>query len=210
MAHSFYLEQFQQTINEYKDGTLLLLHSCCAVCSSSVIEQLSSKFSVTVFFYNPNIFPREEYILRREQQIRLISLLPAPFGITYIEQDDGYDCFLDHISGYESQPEGGSRCALCFDLRLQATARRAKECAIELFTSTLTVSPHKSAHAVNIAGQLAAEQYGVRWLASDFKKQGGYLRSVKLSEQYNIYRQRYCGCSFSLQRNSAGMEGNEN
>ena len=178
----------------------LALHSCCAVCSSSVLERLSPHFRVTVVYYNPNITPRGEYERRKAEQIRIINTLEWPNAVSYVDFDYDHGEFLKAASGYESEPEGGARCARCFALRLERSARYASERSIPYICSTLTVSPHKSAAAVNAAGEAAALAHGVTWLCSDFKKKDGYLRSVRLAEQYNIYRQSYCGCEFASQK----------
>ena len=175
----------------------LALHSCCAVCSSSVLERLAGHFRVTVVYYNPNIFPLEEYELRKAEQIRIIDTLEWPNPVSYVDFAYDHGEFLAAAAGYESESEGGARCERCFALRLERTARYASENKIPYICSTLTVSPHKSAAAVNAAGEAAALAHGVSWLYSDFKKKDGYLRSVRLAEQYDIYRQSYCGCEFA-------------
>jgi predicted adenine nucleotide alpha hydrolase (AANH) superfamily ATPase len=171
----------------------LALHSCCAPCSSYVLEFLSEYFDVTVFFYNPNIHPLDEYEHRLSEQHRLCELLDIPIV------ECGYDTqgFFDAARGLEREPEGGERCKKCFELRLDNTAYLAKAAGFELFTATLTVSPHKNACIINEAGAAAARRYGIEWLPCDFKKRGGYQRSIELSRQYGLYRQDYCGCIFS-------------
>ena len=173
----------------------LVLHSCCAVCLSSVIERLTPYFQVTVLCCNPNIYPAEEYYKRRDEQIRLLSLTDT--DAVFAETEYDHDEYLDFISGLENEPEGGARCEKCFALRLNTTAKYASEHGIDLICSTLTVSPHKNSTSVNNAGTKAAERYGIGWLYSDFKKKDGFLRSTRLAEQYNIYRQKYCGCEFT-------------
>ena len=185
----------------------LALHSCCAVCSSSVIERLSPYFNITVLYYNPNIWPREEYELRRSEQQRLIRETHYPNPVTYADLDYNHSEFITAATGLEQEPEGGARCIKCFDLRLERTARFAVDIGAEFFCSTLTVSPHKNPILINECGELAAQKYGIKWLLSDFKKRNGYLRSTQLAQEYDIYRQNYCGCEFALaQQNERNAE----
>ena len=185
----------------------LVLHSCCAVCSSSVIERLSPFFDITVLYYNPNIWPRDEYELRRSEQQRLIRETSYPNPVAYVDLDYDHGEFLTAAAGLEHEPEGGARCIKCFDLRLGRTARFAADEGAEFFCSTLTVSPHKNAVSVNESGERAAENFGVGWLHCDFKKRDGYLRSTRLAAEYNIYRQSYCGCEFALAEQRAREAG---
>ena len=175
----------------------LLLQSCCGPCSSYVLEYLCRFFEVTVLFYNPNIQPREEYEKRLYWQRRLLAELPEASGAEFMECSWDGEAFDRAAKGLESQPEGGRRCAACFALRLEETARRARENGFEYFCTTLTVSPHKDAGRINAIGAALGEKYGVKWLPSDFKKREGYKRSIELSRQYGLYRQDYCGCLFS-------------
>ena len=173
----------------------LLLHSCCGPCSSAVLERLREHFRVTVLYYNPNIEPEEEYILRRSEQQRLISLLGEDIGWLPCEYDHAsFDAFAPQMA---DEPEGGKRCLACFALRLNETAEQAKKHGFEYFTTTLSVSPHKNADFVNRAGEEAARRSGVKYLYGDFKKKNGYLRSLQLSAEYALYRQNYCGCLYS-------------
>jgi hypothetical protein len=174
----------------------LLLQSCCGPCSSYVLEYLAQYFSVTVLFYNPNIQPKSEYDLRLENQKKLIAALPVPNPISFMEHDYDGESFVRAASPLASEPEGGARCTVCFRLRLGETARLAREGGFDYFCTTLTVSPHKDAERINSIGRELAEEYGVRWLPSDFKKRGGYARSIELSRQYGLYRQNYCGCLY--------------
>ncbi|MDO4566073.1 MAG: epoxyqueuosine reductase QueH [Oscillospiraceae bacterium] len=178
----------------------LALHSCCAVCSSSVLERLAGHFNITLVYYNPNIFPREEYELRKENQLRYIKARDWPRPLKYVDFDYEHGEFLAAARSLEKEPEGGARCLKCFELRLERTARYAAQQGLELLCSTLTLSPHKNAGAVNAAGRAAAEKHGLRWLPSDFKKRSGFLRSNELAKQYGIYRQDYCGCEFSFKK----------
>ena len=173
----------------------LLLHSCCGPCSSAVLERLREHFRVTVLYYNPNIEPEEEYLHRRAEQQRLLSLLGDDIGWLPCEYD--HDAFTSFAQYMADEPEGGKRCLACFALRLGETAAQAKAHGFEYFTTTLSVSPHKNADNVNRAGEEAAHRFGVRYLYADFKKKNGYLRSLQLSAEYDLYRQNYCGCLYS-------------
>ncbi len=176
----------------------LLLHSCCAPCSSYVIRYLSSFFEIIVYYYNPNIFPDEEYLHRKKEQIRLLSCIDTKNPVTFLEGD--YDpALFDRVAeGLESEPEGGARCRECFSLRLSKTAEQARDLGAVWFSTTLTVSPHKSAALINEIGERFAKEFGCRWLPSDFKKKSGYLKSIELSKEYGLYRQKYCGCRYSI------------
>ena len=175
----------------------LLLHSCCAPCSSYVLEYLSRYFKITVFYYNPNIFPEEEYSRRVKEQQRLIGEMPLSNPVRFLEGRFDPAEFYTAVRGLEHLPEGGERCRACFRLRLNETARLASERGFDYFTTTLTISPLKNAAALNEIGEALADEYRVRWLPSDFKKKNGYKRSVELSAKYGLYRQDYCGCVFS-------------
>ncbi len=177
----------------------LLLHSCCGPCSSYVIEYLSNYFDITVYYYNPNIHPREEYLHRLETQKKLVQRLG---GAILIEGDYLPERFFDAVKGSENEPEGGERCRLCIDERLDSTARMAALGNFNFFATTLTVSPHKNAQSINKSGFELVKKYGVRWLPSDFKKKEGYKRSIELSAQFELYRQDYCGCVFSLKNSN--------
>lgn len=174
----------------------LLLHSCCAPCSSYVLEYLSQYFAITVFYYNPNISPREEYEKRAEEQRRLIEALPAVHPIHLVVGDYEPECFYQLARGLEQVPEGGERCFRCYRLRLEAAARLAREDGYDYFTTTLTISPLKDAGKLNEIGEELAEGTAM-YLPSDFKKKGGYQRSIELSKQYGLYRQDFCGCVYS-------------
>ena len=173
----------------------LLLHSCCGPCSSAVLERLTAHFRVTVLYYNPNIEPEEEYRHRLAEQERLLSLLPGEIPLLNCAYD--HEAFSAFAEAMADCPEGGDRCLACFALRLNETARRAAENGFEYFTTTLSVSPHKNAEAVNRIGEEAGRKAGVRYLMADFKKKDGYLRSLQLSREYGLYRQDYCGCLYS-------------
>ena len=174
----------------------LLLHSCCAPCSTHCIEVLADAFELTVFYFNPNIFPREEYLKRAEEERRYLAATHPEIGCAVA--DYGHEEFLNAVKGFENAPEGGVRCGKCFELRLGAAAEHAKANGFEYFASTLTVSPHKNCALINEIGQKTGEKTGVKWLPYDFKKRDGYADSVRLSARYGLYRQNYCGCEFSF------------
>ena len=175
----------------------LLLHSCCAPCSSYVLEYLSQWFSITVFYDNPNITDAEEYKHRVAEQKRLTEIMPLPNPAFFTETDYEPERFFEAVKGFEQIPEGGERCARCFALRLRDTALFAAEKQYDYFTTTLTISPLKNAETINQIGEALGKEYGVPFLPSDFKKQNGYKRSIELSREYELYRQDYCGCVFS-------------
>ena len=176
----------------------LLLHSCCAPCSSYVLEYLSQYFAITVLYYNPNIFPEEEYRKRVAEQKRLIAELPAKNPIAFMEGRYQPEEFFAVAKGLEDAPEGGDRCRKCFRLRLEETAKLAAEGGYDYFTTTLSISPLKNAQALNEIGQELAAVYEVPHLPSDFKKRGGYQRSIEQSREYELYRQNFCGCVYSM------------
>lgn len=175
----------------------LLLHSCCAPCSSAVLERLTDWFDLTVFYYNPNIAPEEEFLRRAEEQRRLIVELPHAHEIQFRCGEYESEAFEALARGLEDMPEGGERCTRCFRLRLGKTAALAAREGFDYFTTTLSISPLKDAQRLNAIGGELAEQFGVAYLFSDFKKKNGYKRSCELSVQYELYRQDYCGCRFS-------------
>ena len=177
----------------------LLLHSCCAPCSSYTLEYLSQYFKITVFYYNPNIYPEEEYKKRVQEQERFIGELPVKYPVSFVEGPYDTARFYEMARGLEHVPEGGERCFKCYELRLREAAILAKEKGFDYFATTLTISPLKNAAKLNEIGQALAREYGVAHLPSDFKKRGGYKRSIELSAQYGLYRQNYCGCVFSQQ-----------
>lgn len=178
----------------------LLLHSCCGPCSSYCLQYLSEYFQITVFYYNPNIYPPEEYTLRVEEQHRFVREFPAKNPISFVE--GSYDAirFYDMVKGLEKLPEGGERCFLCYRLRLEESARYAKEHDFDFFTTTLSISPLKNADKLNEIGAELADKYKVSYLFSDFKKKEGYKKSTELSREYGMYRQYYCGCVFSKEQ----------
>ncbi|MBE6666910.1 MAG: epoxyqueuosine reductase QueH [Ruminococcaceae bacterium] len=175
----------------------LLLHACCAPCSSYVLEYLSEYFDITLFFYNPNISPKEEHDFRYAELVRLVDEMGLSLRVKVIEGAYESERFYSLSEGLEELPEGGARCAKCYDLRLSETAKLAAEGKYDFFTTTLSISPYKNAEWLNSIGVRLGEEYGVRYLVSDFKKKNGYKRSCELSEKYRLYRQNYCGCEFS-------------
>lgn len=172
----------------------MLLHSCCGPCSSAVIERLKEEYDITILYYNPCIYPFEEYEKRKAEQIRLLNIL----GVNILDCEYDNDKYENLIKGQENEREGGSRCSICFRQRLQKTAEVAKQNNFDIFCTTLTVSPHKNAKLINEIGSEIANQVGISYLPSDFKKQDGYKRSLELSKKYELYRQNYCGCRYSI------------
>ena len=172
----------------------LLLQACCGPCSSYVLEYMTKYFDVTVLFYNPNIRPEAEYDKRLATLKQLLAAMPMDHPPALMEPGWRGEEFERAVKGLEHEPEGGARCAVCFRLRLEETARMAAEWGFDYFGTTLTVSPHKNAEAINAIGERLAGEYEVKWLPSDFKKRNGYLRSIQLSKEYGLYRQEYCGC----------------
>ena len=175
----------------------LLLHACCAPCSSYVLEYLSRYFSITLFYYNPNISPAEEYAHRAEEARRLVREMPLVHPVTVEEGRYEPQAFYELARGLEDAPEGGERCFAGYRLRLRETARLAAARGFDWFCTTLSISPLKNAEKLNELGEEAAAEFGVRWLPSDFKKREGFKRSIVLSQEYGLYRQNYCGCVFS-------------
>lgn len=184
-----------------KERPKLLLHSCCGPCSTSVIERLTGKYDITVFFYNPNVTEKEEYAKRRFAQIKFIEEYNQQVNdndkVALIEGEYIPEEFFSMVKGLEKEPEGGKRCTECFKLRLEKTAIEAKLNGFEVFGTTLTVSPHKNYPLISKIGKELALSYGLSFLDMDFKKKAGFQRSVELSKQYGLYRQNYCGCCFS-------------
>ena len=197
-----YQKELENIIAEHQSkGEIptLFLHSCCAPCSSYVLEYLSQYFKITVFYYNPNIYPDDEYYKRVEEQKKFIERFPAKNKIDFVEGNFDKDRFYSMAIGLENAPEGGVRCSLCYELRLREAAEYAKARNMDYLTTTLSISPLKNAEKLNEIGLNLANEYGIKYLVSDFKKKNGYKRSTELSKQYGIYRQDYCGCIFSKQ-----------
>lgn len=205
-----YQKELDKTIEEItKQGLVpsLLLHVCCAPCSSYCLEYLSQYFNITVYYYNPNISLKEEYNYRLSEEKRLVSLMNFKYPVKIIEGDYNPREFFDAVKGLEGEPEGGRRCEKCFRLRLESAAKISKEGSFDYFTTTLSISPLKNADLLNGIGAEMSQKYGVNWLFSDFKKREGYKRSIALSKEYNLYRQNYCGCVFS--KNGIACEKNK-
>ncbi len=181
----------------------VLLHSCCGPCSSAVLEHLTQYFDVTLLWYNPNIYPREEFDRRFKTQVELIEKMGLAEKVSVLAEPWKSEDYYARIKGLEDEPEGGRRCEACFRLRLIEAARLAKHYGFDYFCTTLTLSRHKDADLINRLGEEIGRAAGVSWLPSDFKKRDGENRSVELSEKYGIYRQLYCGCEFSLRRRQA-------
>ena len=188
-----YNAKMKEIISNLTDRPKLLLHSCCAPCSSSVLQRIKENFDVTVLYYNPNIYPEEEYFKRKREQIKLLNIL----NIKLMDCDYIPEEYYQKVAGYECEKEGGARCEKCFYLRLEKTAQLATNNGFDFFGTTLTVSPHKNAEIINRIGEELEKKYGIKFLYSDFKKEDGDLNSIKLSKEYNLYRQEYCGCEFS-------------
>lgn len=201
-----YQKELDKLIEKFdREGQVpsLLLHSCCGPCSSYCIEYLSQFFNITVFYYNPNIYPDEEYYTRVKEQERFIKEFPTKHPVSFIEGDYDTKRFYDMAKGLEHEPEKGARYHKCYELRLRRTAQVAKEKGFDFFTTTLTISPMKDSAVLNEIGQKVALEEGANWLVSDFKKKEGYKRSTELSKEYCMYRQDYCGCVYSYRDRQA-------
>lgn len=197
-----------RVIQQYCSGASrprLLLHACCAPCASYVLEYLTQFFDITLFFSNPNITSPEEYQKRLQTLHQLCCTADFCKGVAIIEDDSNPELFFTAAKGLETEPEGGKRCAACFRLRLMRTAQRAQAEGFSLFATTLTVSPHKNAALINQLAAQSASEAGIEYLPSDFKKRGGYQRSIVLSRELGLYRQSYCGCAYSLPKNLANL-----
>ena len=191
------LEEIINKHNSKGEIPKVLMHSCCAPCSSYVIEYLSNYFYLTIFYYNPNISPKEEYEKRKTEQIRLINNMNTKYKVDIIDCDYDNDIYEANIKGLEQEPERGRRCDVCFRMRLEKTALKALENNYDYFGTTLSVSPYKKALVLNNIGLDIEKELGVKFLVSDFKKRNGYKRSIELSREYDLYRQNYCGCKYS-------------
>ena len=192
------LEKLIERLGKEEKIPRLLLHSCCAPCSSYVMEYLSNYFEITVFYYNPNIYPESEYTKRILEQQTLIGEMKTQHPISFIAGNYDKDRFYEMAEGLEQLKEGGERCFRCYELRLRESARLAREVGFDYFATTLSISPLKNAAKLNEIGMRLAKEYGVDYLPSDFKKKNGYKRSIELSKKYGLYRQDYCGCEFSV------------
>jgi len=191
------LEKILEQIKREDQTPSLLLHSCCAPCSSYTIEYLSDYFKITVFYYNPNISPKEEYEKRKAEQTRFISQIQTKNEVRFLDCDYNAEEFFEIAKGYEDCREGGQRCFRCYELRMRKTAQLAKQNGYDYFCTTLSISPLKNAQKINEIGKSIENDWNVLWLPSDFKKREGYKRSIELSKEYNLYRQNFCGCIYS-------------
>jgi len=195
-----YQKELEKKIDEFQKNNStpdLLIHSCCAPCSSYVLEYLSEYFHITDFYYNPNIQSEAEYRRRVDEIQRLIKEMPLKNPVEFVEGEYDPKVYTEAIRGLEKEPEGGKRCEVCFRLRLEEAAIEAAKRNIEYFTTTLTISPMKDPALLNSIGEEVAAKHGVKFLPSEFRKKGGYLRSIQLSKEYDLYRQDYCGCVYS-------------
>lgn len=184
-------------LQKEKRRPVLVLHSCCAPCSSAVLERLHEAFELVVFYYNPNISPEAEFRHRAEEQKRLVEEMPLREDTRVVEGEYDPQRFYELVRGHEEDPEGGERCGICFEMRLRKTAEYARSIGAEYFTTTLSISPLKNAQRLNELGGAVAGEFGLHYLLSDFKKKDGYRRSCVLSEEHGLYRQDFCGCVFS-------------
>lgn len=187
----------EEILNSLSEKKRLLLHSCCGPCSSYVISYLTKYFDITILYYNPNIFPYDEYLKRKEEQIKLINEIAKVNYVDIMDCDYDNEYYEKLISGLENEPERGKRCRVCYLMRLEKTAKLAKENDYDYFCTTLSVSPYKNSKWINEFGEILENKYDVKWLYSDFKKKDGYKTSILLSNKYNLYRQNYCGCIYS-------------
>lgn len=196
---NYNLEMEREIARLQREGRrpVLVLHSCCAPCSSAVLERLNEAFHLVVFYYNPNISPKAEFRLRAEEQKRLVSEMPLSGDVRVVEGEYDPQRFYELVRGHEEDPEGGERCGICFEMRLRKTAEYARSIGAEYFTTTLSISPLKNAQRLNELGGAIAGEFGLNYLLSDFKKKDGYRRSCVLSEEHGLYRQDFCGCVFS-------------
>lgn len=197
MNYQMMLDKTLEELKEKGAKPSLLLQACCAPCSSYVLEYLCEYFDITLFFYNPNISPEKEYFFRADELKRLVDEMPIENKPKIVVCDYDNAPFLKMSAGLENLPEGGERCFKCYELRLDAAARYAKENNFDYFCTTLSISPHKNAQKLNEIGEKTAKKYEKTYLFSDFKKKNGYKRSIELSKKYDLYRQNYCGCAFS-------------
>ncbi len=195
-----------EKVQKKEEVPTLLLHTCCAPCSSAVLLRLADYFQITVFYYNPNIEPYEEYVKRKEEQKRFLKEFQTKYPISFLDCDYEHEAFLRASKGLEKEREGGSRCFVCYRLRLEKTAQKALENGFTYFGTSLTVSPYKNAQKINEVGEDLALKYQVSFLYSDFKKHDGYKKSIEMSKQYRLYRQDYCGCSFSKEEREVSKQ----
>ena len=191
-----YDNMMMNIINSLTEKKSILLHSCCGPCSSACIDRLKEYFDITVVYYNPNIEPIDEYIHRKNEQVRLLK----EWDVKYLDCDYDNDLWVDITKYLTNELEGGKRCSVCFGIRLKYTANMAKRLGFDYFGTTLTVSPHKDSQLINKIGGILGTNLGIKYLYSDFKKRDGYKKSCEFAKQYNLYRQDYCGCLYSKER----------
>lgn len=195
-----YQLEFDKIIEEVKKLPIkpkILLHSCCGPCSTAVIEQLLPYFSITIFYYNPNVEPLDEYNHRKAEQLRLLKELNQENKIDFLDCDYDNPKYHQTVKGLEEEKEGGARCNVCFHLRMYETAKKAQAKQFDYFGTTLTVSPHKNSQIINAIGAKIEKELNIKYLYADFKKRSGYLRSIELAKKYDLYRQDYCGCLYA-------------
>lgn len=207
-----YSKKCEEILNTIKTKKTILLHSCCGPCSSYVITYLTNFFDITILYYNPNISPYEEYLKRKEEQIKIIKELNKIYEnkIDIIDCDYDNEIYEKNIKGLEKEPERGKRCEICYEMRIKKTAEIAKENNYDYFCTTLSVSPFKNATLINQIGEKMEKAYNINWLYSDFKKKDGYKKSIALSQKYNLYRQNYCGCIYSQKNLQVINKNNRN
>ena len=204
------MEKELRAIQARGQRPLLALHSCCAPCSSAVLERLNAHFRIALYYYNPNISPEAEFRHRVEEQKRLVRQMPLADDLRVEEGPYEPERFYELVRGHEGDPEGGARCGICFEMRLRSTAEYAKRIGADYFTTTLSISPLKDEQRLNAIGRALSEEFGVKYLYSDFKKRDGYRRSCALSEEYGLYRQDFCGCIYSrMERDRMRAERDE-
>lgn len=192
-----YSVKCENILNNLDSKKKLLLHSCCGPCSSYIISYLTNYFDITILYYNPNIYPYDEYLKRKQEQIKLINEIDCSNNLDIMDCDYDNDLYEKCIIGLENEPERGNRCMVCYNLRMEKTAKMAKEYNYDYFCTTLSVSPYKNSEWINKIGEKLQNKYNINWLYSDFKKKDGYKQSILLSKKYNLYRQDYCGCIYS-------------
>lgn len=200
-----YNNKMYDIINNLNGKKKLLLHSCCAPCSTSCIERLTKYFDITILYYNPNIEPKEEYEKRKKYQIELIKKFNSVNKLNYIDCDYDNNIYHEKVKGLENEKEGGARCNVCYFLRMEKTALLAKKLKYDFFATTLTVSPYKHSKTINEIGKILEEKYNINYLYSDFKKENGYKRSIELAKKYELYRQDYCGCLYAKNYNDSNI-----